>query len=119
MLKIEFKNKAFKHVFFKACVCYFFIKFLFFHQMIALQKLKKCFLFHLKSSFCSRNIQIFVIFPFLHFPDLFFFLFLYSLFKVDKFTIKTDIILYTSKNSYVLIVKIPIIKLPIIKHFET
>ena len=30
------------------------------HQMIALQKLWKCFLFHLKSSFCSRDIQIFV-----------------------------------------------------------
>ena len=31
------------------------------HQMIALQKLCKCLLFHLKSSFRSRNIQIFVI----------------------------------------------------------
>ena len=37
-----------------------FIKFLFFHQMISLQKLWKCFLFHLKSSFLSQDIQIFV-----------------------------------------------------------
>ena len=29
------------------------------------------------------------------------YLFIYSLFKVDKFTIETDIILYTNKNSYV------------------
>ena len=28
-------------------------------------KTKKCFLFHLKSSFCSRDIQNFVFFPFL------------------------------------------------------
>ena len=31
--------------------------------------------------------------------------FIYSLFTVDKFTIKTDTILYTNKNSYVLIIK--------------
>ena len=31
-----------------------------FHQMIALQKLWKCFLFHLKSSFRSRDIQVFI-----------------------------------------------------------
>ena len=37
---------------------------------------------------------------------LFIYLFVYSLFKVDKFTIKTDIIRYTAKNSYVLIIKI-------------
>ena len=42
-----------------------FIKFLFFHQMIVLQKLWKMILFHLKSSFRSRDIQIFV---FLSFP---------------------------------------------------
>ena len=42
-----------------------FIKFLFFHQMIALQNYEKCFLFHLKSSFHSRDIQFFV---FLSFP---------------------------------------------------
>ena len=50
-----------------------FIKFLFFHQMITLQNLWKCFLFHLKSSFHSRDIQFFYIslfFPsFPHFPD--------------------------------------------------
>ena len=39
-----------------------FIKFLFFHQMIALQIYEKCFLFNLKSSFRSRDIQIFVFF---------------------------------------------------------
>ena len=33
-------------------------------------------------------------------------LFIYSLFKDDKFTIKTDIIMDTNKNSYVLIIKI-------------
>ena len=32
-----------------------------FRQMIALQKLWKMFLFHLKSSFRSRNIQVFVV----------------------------------------------------------
>ena len=37
---------------------------------------------------------------------LFIYLFIYSLFKVDKFTIKTDIIRFTTKNSYVLIIKI-------------
>ena len=31
--------------------------------------------------------------------------FIYSLFTVDKFTIKTDTIMYTNKNSYVLIIK--------------
>ena len=31
-----------------------------FHQMIALQKLWECFLFHLKSSFRSRDIQVFI-----------------------------------------------------------
>ena len=36
-----------------------------FHQMIALQNLWKCFLFHLKSSFRSWDIQIFV---YLSFP---------------------------------------------------
>ena len=31
--------------------------------------------------------------------------FIYSLLTVDKFTIKADKILYTNKNSYVLIIK--------------
>ena len=44
----------------------FFIKFLFFPQMITLQDLlKKCFLFHLKSSFRSEDILIFVVFSLL------------------------------------------------------
>ena len=41
----------------------FFIKFLFFHQTIVLKKLKNV-LFHRKSFFRSRDIQIFVIFSF-------------------------------------------------------
>ena len=41
---------------FKACVRYFLTNF----YLIALQKLWKIFLFHLKSSFRSRDIQIFV-----------------------------------------------------------
>ena len=44
---------------FKACVCYFCQIFIF-HQTIALNKLWKCFLFHLKSSFRLWDIQIFV-----------------------------------------------------------
>ena len=43
---------------FKACVRYY--QFLIFHQMTVLQKLWEMFLFHLKSSFHSRDIQIFV-----------------------------------------------------------
>ena len=45
-----------------------FIKFLFFHLMIALQikNYEKC-LFHLKSSFCSQDIQFFVFLSFLLF----------------------------------------------------
>ena len=35
-----------------------------YHQMIALQKNEKCFLFHLKSSFRSRDFQVFFIFVF-------------------------------------------------------
>ena len=45
---------------FKRLVSAIFTKFLFFHQMIALKNYEKCFLFHLKSSFRSRDIQIFV-----------------------------------------------------------
>ena len=38
----------------------FYVKFLFFYQMIALQKnYEKCFLFHLKSSFRPLDVQIF------------------------------------------------------------
>ena len=46
----------------KACVRYFLLNFLFFLEMIGLQKYEKCLLFHLKSSFLSRHIQVFVIF---------------------------------------------------------
>ena len=43
---------------FKACVRYFL-----FHQMISpLKNYEICFLFHLKSSFRSRNMQIFAVF---------------------------------------------------------
>ena len=45
----------------KACVCCFFIKFMFFCQKIVLKNYKNCFLFHRKSSFHSWYIQIFVI----------------------------------------------------------
>ena len=48
----------------------FFLSFLFFHQMIALQKLKKCFLFYLKTYFNSRDIQVFVIFSLSKLPVL-------------------------------------------------
>ena len=48
---------------FKAFVCYFLSNFYFFHQMIALKNYEKCFLFHLKSSFHSRDIQLFVFSP--------------------------------------------------------
>ena len=50
----------------------FFIKFLFFTKWWSFKNYEKCFLFHLKSSFRSRNIQIFVhpssplFFPFSH-----------------------------------------------------
>ena len=43
----------------KGCIRYF-IHFLLFHQMVPPPKLWKMFLFHLKSSFCSWDIQIFV-----------------------------------------------------------
>ena len=43
----------------------FFIKFLFFHHMVPFKNYEKCFLFHLKMYFRSRDIQIFVIFSFL------------------------------------------------------
>ena len=47
---------------FKACVRYFLSNFDFFTKWYSL-KTEKCFLFHLKSSFHSQDIQIFVIFP--------------------------------------------------------
>ena len=56
---------------FKACVCYFFIIFLFFHQMIALQKLRKVFFISSKKLFLySRYSNFCNFFPsFPHFPD--------------------------------------------------
>ena len=47
---------------FKACICHFLSIFLFFHLMIALQILWKCFLLHWKSSIHSQDIQMFVFF---------------------------------------------------------
>ena len=44
----------------KACVRYFFIKFLFFIKWKPFKNYGKCFLFHLNSSFCSRDIQVLV-----------------------------------------------------------
>ena len=49
----------------KACVCYFHQIFIFFTKLYPFKNFKKCFLFHLKSSFHSRDIQFFV---FLSFP---------------------------------------------------
>ena len=46
----------------KACVRYFLSNFYFFTKDISLKTIKKCFLFYLKSSFRSRDIQIFVVF---------------------------------------------------------
>ena len=46
----------------KACVCYFHQIFIFSQNDSPSKTVKKCFLFHLKSSFRSRDIQIFVIF---------------------------------------------------------
>ena len=46
----------------KACVCYFLSNFYFFIKLQPFKNYEKCFLFHQKSSFCSRDIQFFVIF---------------------------------------------------------
>ena len=55
---------------FKACVRYFFIKFLFFHQIIALQKLWKMFISSKKVFLFSRYSIFCYFFPFLpEFPD--------------------------------------------------
>ena len=54
-----------KIVTFKACVRYFLSNFYFIIKLQTFNNYKKCFLFHRKSSFCSRDIQIFVFFPFL------------------------------------------------------
>ena len=49
-------------IFFKACAHYFLPNFYFFIKWLAFKNYEKCFLFHIKSSFHSRDIQIFVIF---------------------------------------------------------
>ena len=45
---------------FKACVRYFLSNFYFFTKRYPFKNCEKCFLFHLKSSFRSRDIQFFV-----------------------------------------------------------
>ena len=55
---------AFMWIIIKACVCYFHQIFIF-SPNDSPSKTEKCFLFHLKSSFHSRDVQIFV---FLSFP---------------------------------------------------
>ena len=57
-----FPLKAFKTILFKACLCYFLSNFYFFTKWQPFKNYEKCFLFNLKSSFCSRDIQIFVFF---------------------------------------------------------
>ena len=50
---------------FKACCVHYFLSIYFFIKWQAFKNYVKCFLFHLKRSFHSWDIQIFVIFPFL------------------------------------------------------
>ena len=57
---------------FKACVLYFLSNFYFFIKWQAFKNYEKCFLFDLKSSFGSRDIQIFVFF------------FLFHIFQIQK-----------------------------------
>ena len=63
-LLLEQKNFR-KHevLVYKACVRYFLSNFYFFIKWHALKNYEKYFLFHLKSSFHSPDIQIFVYFP--------------------------------------------------------
>ena len=49
----------------KACVRYFLSNFYFFTNSYLFKNYEKCFLFHLKGSFRSQDIQIFWFFPFL------------------------------------------------------
>ena len=46
----------------KACVRYFLSIFYFFIKRYSCKNYEKCFLFHVTVSFCSRDIQIFVLF---------------------------------------------------------
>ena len=61
-IKVKILNISNKFILFKACVRYFLSNFYFFTKSLPLKNYEKCFLFHLKSSFRSRDIQIFVIF---------------------------------------------------------
>ena len=78
----------------------------FFSEVGVKKKKTTCFSPFKKPRKCSssKNFLTFRVFSSKGF--LFIYLFIYSLFKVDKFTIKTDIIVYTNKNSFVLIIKI-------------
>ena len=51
---------------FKTCVCYFLSNFYFFTKWEPIKNYEKCFLFRLKSSYPSQDIQIFVIFSLLY-----------------------------------------------------
>ena len=53
-------NIIFFFFYFKACVRYFYQIFIYSPSDSPSKTMKKCFLFHLKSSFCSRDYQIFV-----------------------------------------------------------
>ena len=54
------KTLIFRLLLFKVCVCYFLSFFLFFIKWWPFKNYEKCFLVNLKSSFSSRDIQIFV-----------------------------------------------------------
>ena len=60
-----FPLKAFKTILFKACLCYFLSNFYFFTKWQPFKNYEKCFLFHLKCTFHSWDIHIFV---YLSFP---------------------------------------------------
>ena len=56
------RSSVVKSVIFKACVCYFLWNYYFFIKWLPFKNYKTCFLFHLRRSFRSQDIQIFVIF---------------------------------------------------------
>ena len=61
LLQVNQKTLIFNS-FIKACVHYFLSNIYFFNKWWPFENYKKCFLFHRKRSFCSRDIQSFVIF---------------------------------------------------------
>ena len=62
-LSMQFvRNNKELHFSFKACVCYFFLN-LFFTKWQSFKNYERYFLFHLKSSFHSQDIQIFLFPP--------------------------------------------------------